>query len=642
MSDADLTNNEATEPVGRGPRPLPAATMAEFDDGDDDEQIVDLDAPDGTVGFTHFDAPGSADDEVVVLLPREHLESLCSGAMVRIDSPADAADGGPARRFQGVVTSGPFAEPSGIRVDAPVTITTTLRGGARVILPQFHGRATVRVTAELVDGRPLPPRRRPRPSSFVVPLGDAETAAALRLGGDVRLGSLLASGAIGVHLDSRQKNQLPRHLGILGTTGGGKSNTVAVAVDGVARAGGSVVLLDVEGEYVDMDRPCDDAATLAVLAAAGMEPRGVGGEFAVLHPVGRQTAREGDRAGGVVRPFSLRFADLSPYAVMDILDLSDAQQQRFLKAYDALKLLMRDLDIFPKKGDPADHQRLVDLDELDGGFPRMTLSMLRDVANVCCDYADRGEARGRKKEDDGDFDLSRPLYSPELKGSESRVRQAVARSRMPGNYVSWISLMSKLNRVARLGVFDNPKAAPIDPAALTAPGRVSVIDLSDTDSPAVNNLVIAGVLRAVQRRQESDFDAAQKRGERPSPTLVVIEEAHEFLSAARLKQQPHLFEQVARIAKRGRKRWLGLAFVTQLPQHLPDEVLGLINNYVLHAVRDPSVVARLGRQVPGLDAGQWARLSSLGPGQAVVSLTTAARPVLAQVDAAACKLRLVG
>ena len=615
--------------------------LAELEGGD--AAAADVEVPDGTVGFTHFDAPGTADDELTMLVPRDKIELVTSGMMVRVESPADPRRGAAARTFLAAVTAGPFAEPTGLKVETPVVVATTLGGRATLMLPRYHGRATLKVTAELDEGgRPVPPRRRPRPNSPVVPLGDDETRAALKLDGDVRLGALLAGAAVAVNLDSRQKNQLPRHLGILGTTGGGKSNTVAVAVDGVVRAGGSVVLLDVEGEYVDMDRPCDDAATLELLAAAGVVPRGVGGRFAVLHPVGRQTAREGDRAAGVVRPFSLRFADLSPYAVMDILDLSDAQQQRFLKAYDALKLLMRDLDIFPKKGDADDYKKLVDLDELDGGFPRMTLAMLRDVANVCCDYADRGEAKGRKKDDDGDFDLSRPLYSPELKGGESRVRQAVARSRMPGNYVSWISLMSKLNRVARLGVFDNPKAAPIDPAALTAPGRVSVIDLSDTDSPAVNNLVIAGVLRAVQRRQESDFDAAQRRGERPSPTLVVIEEAHEFLSAARLKQQPHLFDQVARIAKRGRKRWLGLAFVTQLPQHLPDEVLGLVNNYVLHAVRDPSVAARLGRQVPGLDAGQWARLPSLAPGQAVVSLTTAARPVLAQVDPAACKLRLVG
>ena len=57
---------------------------------------------------------------------------------------------------------------------------------------------------------------------------------------------------------------------------------------------------------------------------------------------------------------------------------------------------------------------------------------------------------------------------------------------------------------------------------------------------------------------------------RPTPTMIFIEEAHEFLSAQRIRSMPVLFEQVARIARRGRERWLGLVFVTQLPQHLPD------------------------------------------------------------------------
>ena len=608
----------------------------------DDAAVADVEVPDGTVGFTHFDAPGTADDELTMLVPREKLELVTSGMMVRVESPADPRRGAAARTFQAAVTAGPFAEPTGLKVETPVVVATTLGGRATLMLPRYHGRATLKVTAELDEsGRPMPPRRRPRPNSPVVPLTDDQTRAALKLDGDVRLGTLLGHAAVGVNLDTANKHQLPRHLGILGTTGGGKSNTVAVLVDGVQRAGGSVVLLDVEGEYADLDAPCDDPAMLAVLEQNGIPPRGVGG-VRVLHPVGRDTAREGTRGGGGATPFCLKFEDLSPYSTMDVLDLTDAQQQRFMKAYDVLKLLMRDFGLFPRRGDADDLRQLVDLDELDRGFPRMTLAMLRDVANVCLDYADRGESGGRKKKDDDDFDLSRRLYAAEFAGQEQRVKRAVAASRVPGNYVSWMALLGKLNRVARLGIFDNAAAEPVDPAALTEPGRVTVIDLSDTDSPAVNNLVIAGVLRGVQRQQEADFAAASKAGTKPSPTLVVIEEAHEFLSDARLKQQPHLFEQVARIAKRGRKRWLGLCFVTQLPQHLPAEVLGLINSHVLHAVRDPQVVQQLGRQIPGLDKGQWSRLSGLAPGQAVVSLTTAARPVLAQIAPAACRLRLVG
>ena len=89
--------------------------------------------------------------------------------------------------------------------------------------------------------------------------------------------------------------------------------------------------------------------------------------------------------------------------------------------------------------------------------------------------------------------------------------------------------------------------------------------------------------------------------------LVIIEEAHEFLSAERIEKMRTLFEQVARIAKRGRKRWLGLAFVTQLPQHLPRQVFGLCNNYILHKITDPQVVQTLRQD------GQRHRRGPVGP-----------------------------
>src|SRR5687768_5989421 len=105
---------------------------------------------------------------------------------------------------------------------------------------------------------------------------------------------------------------------------------------------------------------------------------------------------------------------------------------------------------------------------------------------------------------------------------------------------------------------------------------------------ALSNIVIADLLRGVQEAQDDAYvayETARREGREaaaPTRALIVIEEAHEFLSAERVEQMPILFQQVARIAKRGRNRWLGLVFVTQLPQHLPRQVFGLVNSYVLH------------------------------------------------------------
>ena len=66
---------------------------------------------------------------------------------------------------------------------------------------------------------------------------------------------------------------------------------------------------------------------------------------------------------------------------------------------------------------------------------------------------------------------------------------------------------------------------------------MSIIDLSDTDSPQINNFVIAEFLRGLLEAQNENYrettahgDSVQRR------TMIIIEEAHEFLSAERIKQ----------------------------------------------------------------------------------------------------------
>ena len=114
----------------------------------------------------------------------------------------------------------------------------------------------------------------------------------------------------------------------------------------------------------------------------------------------------------------------------------------------------------------------------------------------------------------------------------------------------------------KAGVFTaNPKEL-INPDSMLESGRISIVDLSDMDAPYLRNLVIAQVLRMLQARQDELFrqrEANESAGRpvgNPIRLNIFIEEAHEFLSAERIKQMPNLFDQVARIARRGRKRYL--------------------------------------------------------------------------------------
>src|SRR5262249_38719363 len=147
---------------------------------------------------------------------------------------------------------------------------------------------------------------------------------------------------------SNAKSVLPRHTAILGTTGGGKSTTVAGLVLEAQKAGMAVVLLDVEGEYTYLHEPTADKRMRAALEERRLAPGGVPvRDMVVYHLAGRDSA---NMAHPNRRAFTIQFARLSPYAVMEILEMPDAQQERFLRAYDVCKDVMRDLGIFPARG----------------------------------------------------------------------------------------------------------------------------------------------------------------------------------------------------------------------------------------------------------------------------------------------------
>src|SRR5262245_3335000 len=141
----------------------------------------------------------------------------------------------------------------------------------------------------------------------------------MRAEGDIRVGLVVGHRDGPVGMPAGKKEVLPRHTAILGTTGGGKSTTVARLVQQAQAAGLAVILLDVEGEYAFLHEPAEHRPMLTALKERGLEPVGVPADRMTLyHLVGRETAnpRHPQR-----REFSLQFARLSPYAAMEVLGL---------------------------------------------------------------------------------------------------------------------------------------------------------------------------------------------------------------------------------------------------------------------------------------------------------------------------------
>lgn len=574
----------------------------------------------GAVGMTMFDLPNSQDNLITILIPKHDIRKIGSHSIVEIRSRTDK-NGGDGRIYRGIVVEGPFHEPDGIRADSPMIVSTTIHGA--IFMPDFHGKIQVELIGEMKDNILIPPRFRPLPNSPVFVLNKDETGEVLKVKADpgITLGLAIGHDDIEVQFPSNKKNVIPRHIGILGTTGGGKSTTVSGLMAQYQKQGIATIIIDTEGEYTHVDKPTEDKAMINLLTKRNIPIDGIN-NIRIFHLFESESRAEQPTP---IFPFTINFSALSPYAAADILGLNDAQFGRFFKAYEAVKRILKELKVYPQKGQ---EKEAIQIDEFETGYPKVTLALLIDVSNLILNKISGGDIG---------FFLSDLLKTKE--SAIDRIIEAVTKT--TDNESSWKALLGKLWQLYRTKVFDNPKGNQIPFSELIQSGQISIIDLSGSDLTIINNIVIANVLREIQQEQEKAYEKAIKKEQNPTPVSIIIEEAHEFLSREKISKMPNLFEQVAKISRRGRKRWLGLVFVTQLPQHLPDEMLGLINSYILHKINDANVVNRLKRSIGGVDNSLWNKLPNLAPGQAIVSIASLSRPLLVVIDPTPCKLLMV-
>ncbi|MBZ9760107.1 ATP-binding protein [Mesorhizobium sp. CA8] len=587
----------------------------------------------GSIGRTTFDDRSSSDGTVTVVLPPENIDVVPSQSLLKIHSVADQ------REYIATVTAGPFCEPDGLRADAPALIASVVNRA--MIMPRHHGRVQATIIGQRVGSGLTAARHRPKPNSPAHSVPDAEMADILSLNGNIRLGLVYGHDTVEVKVPSHEKSVLPRHTAVVGTTGGGKSTGVGRYTAGLQESGVCTFLFDVEGEYAKLNEATDSPHLLAALAERGLEAHGVDNTH-LYHLVGRDCANPGHPNRTA---FSLRLSEISPFAFTEIMDLSQAQEDRLLKVYEIAKGLMRDLKIFPREGEKRDQELVLEIDEFERGWPLMTLDHLGYLVSGII-----GLAEGQNDEPSfyrargftGNWIQIKRTIMAQIGGvhddddDEKKGRKGGPKF---GDTRSWKVVASRLSRLRRLGVFDNGNASPLRYTDMLAPGRVNIIDLSDLENMDVRNLAIAEILRGILIFQQEAYDEATAAGEKPLATNVIIEEAHEFLSAKRVTKMPTLRDQLVRIAKRGRKRHLGLTFVTQSPNDLPDEVLGLVNNWIIYKIDDP-IARRLRSFVPNADESLWHMVRSLGQGQALASFTHMRRPVIAAMDPSPGMLRM--
>ncbi len=164
-------------------------------------------------------------------------------------------------------------------------------------------------------------------------------------------------------------------------------------------------------------------------------------------------------------------------------------------------------------------------------------------------------------------------------------------------------------------------------------GPITVIDLSLVPYEILH-LVIAVASRLI-------FEALQryrKKEHKNLPTVLVLEEAHTFISKKRLQgddiPNPADMCRTAfeRIAREGRKFGLGLVLSSQRPSELSETVLSQCNSFLLHRITNDRDQELINRLVPDTARGLLKELPSLPTRHCILLGISAKVPVLIEVN----------
>jgi len=167
---------------------------------------------------------------------------------------------------------------------------------------------------------------------------------------------------------------------------------------------------------------------------------------------------------------------------------------------------------------------------------------------------------------------------------------------------------------------------PVDD--LLVPGRLSVLDVAEADDRS-RNIAIAYMLQALfERIVATPIGEPMPNGRPRPPLLVVVEEVHTFVSRATAHRMRAVLDNLQVISRRGRKRWMALALVSQQPNHVPDELFELANTRFMHQMKSTSNLNAVKDTTGGVHDALWSTVSSLGPGQCLLASSSLSNAML--------------
>lgn len=549
-----------------------------------EEQLISSTLLDGVLGYINFDG-GS-------------LDNTTSGAMVsaerrrlfRRDVYVGIKDTEQSIEFLGRIVEGPFHSPHEIGSDSAITRTTVLHPERTKFRPSYYVFGTIEVLGQLVNGeRMIPTPTRPRPYSEIFIFPPDRLKNLLEIEGNILLGHLMGyeSEKIEVKANSENKNFFPRNIGIFGTVGSGKSNTTQTLIEEATIAGWAVVVIDVEGEYVRMNEPNDRVDMNYILDNNfGLQPLGIN-NFQTFVP------SSGDSEAQTPIRFKVPISQLDISVISDILEFSEPQFRMFERVVESVQRA---------SNQTGGNGRLGSLGS--GINTNVQPYTLQNLINLLSD-------------------------------------QTFINSLLATERVTASTLRYKLISFGRSGMLDwnaNNGIPYLPVGSLLVGGRLSVLDVSETDDRS-RNIAIAYILQSLfDKVIETPVGENIPGTSTPRPKiLVVIEEVHTFVSRQSAGKMRAVLDNLQTISRRGRKRWMALALVSQQPGHVPDELFELVNTRFIHQLKSASNLAPVKQSTGGVHEALWTNIPALGPGQCLLTGSVFKNPIFVNIRPAKSK-----
>lgn len=420
--------------------------------------------------------------------------------------------------------------------------------------------------------------------------------------GQVVIGALSSAESIPAKLSLNEL--VTRHSAVLGSTGSGKSTTIASLLRSIASAGeegeqypnARILMLDIHGEY---------AGALSDMATV----------FSVDPQAGEQEL-------------------LMPYWALDASDLLDfltggvdgARETAFTDKIFVLKVASHVAQSFP-----GVHESSITVDTpLPFSLKKLWYDLIDfEIATFEGQNRDQSTLQAAGNPDR----LVPPTYKPHAMGAQGPFlnQQAVGIRRQ-------LNLLRSRLLDRRYDFLFHP--GPWEPAVdgaiqkdldellvgwIGGPKPITILDLSGVPSLVLERLV-GSILKVVY---ESLFWSREKsEGGIARPLLVVMEEAHRYLSS---DANSLASETVQKIAKEGRKYGVGAMVISQRPSEVDETILSQCGTFFALRLSNPTDRARVEGTLPDGLVSLLDVLPVLRTGEAIVMGEAAKLPMRCRI-----------